>query len=50
MGLFEALKPKTVSEKCDTCGGPLKRNHDRQSVKYCSDFCRKLRHNRKAKA
>lgn len=50
MGLFESLKPRTVSDKCDTCGTKLVRNNDRQAKKYCSDFCRKLRHNRKAKA
>ena len=50
MGLFESLKPKTVRERCETCGEKLVRNNDQQSLKYCSDFCRKLWHNRKAKS
>lgn len=35
---------------CSTCGRPLNKNNPKQIKHYCSEFCRKARHNKKSKA
>jgi hypothetical protein len=44
MSLFERLKPKApTSNLCETCRGPLQRNHPEQVMQFCNPGCRRMR-------